>query len=230
MRLLVPSLLLPTLAAAHFRLLSPPARGFVAKDSVNYPCGKYDTPTENRTEWALTGGPVALRMGHEGRAVQVLLGLGTDPGLNYNITLVPTLLETGVGPFCLRDVKIPENLGLTDGQNATIQVVSSGDPTGAVYNCGDIVFRSAPAPNTAECVNGTGVGAAEWKGPSKNANGTDEQATALNQAQPSPTSASSSSSSGAAAAATTTGAAHARPAGLELGGVVLGAVGFAALL
>lgn len=95
--------LLP-LATAHFRLLSPAARGFNEDVLGTFPCGGQDTPSSNRTQWPLSGGPVQLRMGHDRAAVQVLLGIGNDVGSNFNITLVPTIQEEGLGQFCFGDV------------------------------------------------------------------------------------------------------------------------------
>ena len=73
-------------------------------------------------------------MGHVKSAVQVYLGLGNDVGSNFNVTLVPIFQEQGLGEFCMSDVTMPSNLNIVDGQNATIQVVTNGDPTGGLYN------------------------------------------------------------------------------------------------
>lgn len=72
-------------------------------------------------------------MEHDEAAVQVLLGMGNDPGVNFNITLLPTIQEQGIGQFCLGDVVVPEGVA-TEGMNATIQVVTNGDPNGGLYN------------------------------------------------------------------------------------------------
>jgi hypothetical protein len=46
----------------------------------------------------------------------------------------------------------------TDGMNATIQVVTNGDPAGGLYNCADITFSSTAAqPASGVCTNQTGV-------------------------------------------------------------------------
>lgn len=53
---------------------------------------------------------------------------------------------------------IPEGVNITDGTNATIQVLTNGDPDGGLYNCADITFStSAPVPDAGVCTNGTGV-------------------------------------------------------------------------
>ena len=125
---------LPVAALAHFHLDSPTARGFDEDALVQFPCGGQNTPSPNRTLWPLAGGPIQLTMEHDEAAVQVLLGLGNDVGSNFNITLVPTIQEQGIGEFCLGDVQVPTGIHVSDGMNATIQVVTNGDPTGGLYN------------------------------------------------------------------------------------------------
>ena len=73
-------------------------------------------------------------MEHDEAAVQVLMGLGNDVGSSFNITLVPTIQEQGIGKFCLGDVTVPAGTHVTEGMNATIQVVTNGDPNGGLYN------------------------------------------------------------------------------------------------
>lgn len=125
--------LLPLTTLAHFTLDSPPGRSSDEDTMAQFPCGGKSTPSENRTQWSLTGGPIQLQMEHDEAQVQVLLGLGNDPGVNFNITLLPTIQEQGIGQFCLGDVVVPEGVA-TEGLNATIQVVTNGDPQGGLYN------------------------------------------------------------------------------------------------
>jgi hypothetical protein len=77
-------------------------------------------------------------MGHDTAAVQVLLALGNDPGSDYNLTLLPTIQEVGLGKFCLgavgMGVGMGMDLGIKEGVNATVQVVTSGDGGGGLYN------------------------------------------------------------------------------------------------
>ncbi|KAL8794798.1 MAG: hypothetical protein Q9195_002626 [Heterodermia aff. obscurata] len=162
--------LLPLTTLAHFTLDSPPSRSSDEDTMAQFPCGGQKTPSTNRTLWPLTGGPIQLNMEHDEAAVQVLLGMGNDPGVNFNITLLPTIQEQGIGQFCLGDVLVPEGVA-TEGMNATIQVVTNGDPNGGLYNCADITFTSSTSTG-AECKNGTGVGATNYTGQFANANGT----------------------------------------------------------
>lgn len=125
--------LLPLTTLAHFELDSPASRPFLEDSSDQFPCGGQNTPSSTRTQWSLTGGPIQLTMGHDESAVQVLLGLGNDPGVNFNIILQPTIQERGIGQFCLSNVAVPDGVA-TEGMNATIQVVTNGDPSGGLYN------------------------------------------------------------------------------------------------
>lgn len=117
---------------------------------------------------------MALTMGHDQTVIQVLLGLGNDVGSSFNIVLEPTFAQVGLGSFCLPDVELPASLGITEGMNATLQVVTDGEGGGGLYNvrtyfsssrrtisntsrqCADITFTST-APTFSKCSNGTGV-------------------------------------------------------------------------
>lgn len=124
--------LLP-LTTAHFILNWPVGRGFDDDNAVKFPCGGFDTVTSNRTQFPLSGGPIQLDMHHTETRIAVYLALGNDPGSNYNIVLRKQLTEQGLGNFCLGQVDIPSSLNITAGMNATIQVVSNGDPNGGLY-------------------------------------------------------------------------------------------------
>lgn len=132
---LLPLITLPLLASAHFKLIYPPARGFDEEILGTGPCGgqpQSDNP--NRTVVSLTSIPVALVMGHDQTVIQMLLGLGNSPDDSFNITLDHTFAEQGEGDFCLPSVSIPAGAGITDGMNATLQVVTDGDTGGGLYN------------------------------------------------------------------------------------------------
>ena len=120
--------------SAHFNLNYPAPRGFNEDNLSTGPCGGFDTPASDRTPVSTISLAVDLTMGHDETAIQVLLGLGDNPGNNFNITLVPTFRQEGLGEFCLREIPLPSDLGLMDGMNATLQVVTNGDPTGGLYN------------------------------------------------------------------------------------------------
>jgi hypothetical protein len=138
------AVLLPV--SAHFELTYPTVRGFNEDNAGTGPCAGFDTPASDRTSVSTTSVAVALRMGHDEQAVQVLLALGDNPGNNFNITLVPTIRQEGLGEFCLPDIPFPSDLGIMDGMNASIQVVTNGDPNGGLYN-----VRAAPIHVSIPC-------------------------------------------------------------------------------
>lgn len=131
---------LTSLSSAHFTLDSPPARGFDDDALGTFPCGGQNSVANKRTPFPLSGGSIQLTMGHDRSAVQVLIALGNEATGAFNTVLVPTTQEEGIGQFCLSDVQIPESLGVQDGDNATIQVVTNGDPTGGLYNVSNPVL------------------------------------------------------------------------------------------
>lgn len=88
----------------------------------------------NRTDWPLTGGSLLLNVHHPWAFTYVNLGLGGDNTTVFNISLVEGFNQTGNGTFCLPTVAIPESLGLTQGTNASIQVIQIGETGSALYN------------------------------------------------------------------------------------------------
>ncbi|KAL8732381.1 MAG: hypothetical protein Q9166_002779 [cf. Caloplaca sp. 2 TL-2023] len=210
--------ILASLVSAHFTLDFPPAREADEEQSGTFPCGA-STVSSSRTAWPLAGGSIQLTLGHDHSAIQVLVALGNDPGSNFNAVLVPTIQEEGLGKFCLSNVMVPESLGVRDGDNATIQVVTDSESSGGLYNCADITFSSSnSSASTSQCTTGQGVRTTQYTGKA-NANGTDSMMATTSSASgtgaPSPT--ASGSSTGAAGK-------------LELGGTaVLGLLGAWAL-
>jgi hypothetical protein len=92
--------------------------------------------TGNRTDWPISGGSVSLDLHHAWTYVFVNVGLGTNVS-NFNITLTPTFVNvTGNGTYCMPVLPLPSTAAVTDGQNATIQVVTSGASGSALYNVG----------------------------------------------------------------------------------------------
>lgn len=212
--------LLPLTSFAHFHLVYPPTRGFSEDTIVDFPCGGFDKIQDKRTPWPLTGNvPIQLSMEHTSVKGEVLMALGNDPGVNYNIVLKKVFQETGPENFCIGDVTLPAGLNLTAGMNATIQVVTNGDPNGGLYACTDITFTDTPlssADYDTNCKNSTGVSASFVGG--ANPNGTASTASGT----------SASGSTGASATSKGAAAQKTMMAGWALGAVgVIG--GLAAL-
>lgn len=118
--------------SAHFNLQYPKARGDDEDKSSSGPCGTFDTPSTDRTPVSLTSLAIGAKMGHDESAFSIVLGLGNNPS-SFNISLLPTFRQEGLGEFCLPDVPIPGDLGLQDGANGTVQVITNGDPNGGLY-------------------------------------------------------------------------------------------------
>jgi hypothetical protein len=127
--------LLP-LASAHFKLNYPAARGFDEDNLGQFPCGGQNTVSSNRTKFPITGGPIQLEMEHTSARVQVFMALGNEPGDSFNIELLPTIQERGPQNFCIGAgaLTFPPGMRITEGTNATIQVITNGDPSGGLYN------------------------------------------------------------------------------------------------
>ncbi|CAD6502739.1 BgTH12-05329 [Blumeria graminis f. sp. triticale] len=146
------------LAAAHFTLEYPESRGFDEDTLDKFPCGGQNDISEIRTPYPLSNGVIALKMGHIKSRVQVTIALDSDPTTAFNTVLRPTFQETGLGKFCMTGISIPTSLNVQEGMNATIQVLTSGDDDGGLYNCADIVFSAAaPVPVTDDCQNATSI-------------------------------------------------------------------------
>jgi hypothetical protein len=161
-------------------------------------------------------------MGHTQTAVEILIALGSEPGDNYNVTLVPTFQINGLGAFCLPHVDFSEALlgaNITDGMNATVQVQSNGDPTGGLYavsfhldiffvreytncfQCADVQFSSSVTySEPSSCKNNTNVVASAFSGAAaqRNANESTAEGAAQGSSGSSTTSTSTSTSKGAA--------------------------------
>ncbi|KAE8146744.1 hypothetical protein BDV25DRAFT_143394 [Aspergillus avenaceus] len=189
-----------SLASAHFKLDYPTSRGKSEDKMPQFPCGGLSQSSE-RTKVSLSAGdlPVALTLGHSQTAVEVLLGLGNDPGSNFNITLHPTFRIEGLGSFCLPNVTFIESVvgvKLTEGMNATLQVQSNGDPSGGLYACADIQFTDTDYSSPSSCTNNTGIKTIEFTGDAAKHNA--NESTADGKAQSGSSSASSTTGSGGA--------------------------------
>ncbi|EED15362.1 GPI anchored protein, putative [Talaromyces stipitatus ATCC 10500] len=202
------SLALASVATAHFTLDWPVSRGFNEDTMPTFPCGGFNTPVSNRTVIALDAHsiPVDITFHHTQTAVSYLLALGNDPGSSFNITLGPTLAATGLGEFCLPDISL-SSLNLTDGQNATLQVITDGDSGGGLFACADITFSSSVAKNSpSKCANNTGVTATALSGAdgARTANFSNPDGSPRSASPSSSTSSGSSSTSATASAASST--------------------------
>jgi len=155
-QILASAFVLASFANAHFTIEYPEMRGdsfATGASQYIYPCReplilfsiiKYiltfsganvnQTSSTNRTMWPLTGGSLNLDLHHQWTYYFVNLGLGTDYP-TFNITLTQQLLnETGNGTLCMPQIVLPAGVTVSDGQNASIQVVTVGQSGSALYN------------------------------------------------------------------------------------------------
>lgn len=147
---LLPLLALPILTHAHFGLTYPTWRiDSLAEtnESISqwtYPCANTVTmqnTSQARTPWPREGGSLLLDLHHPWTYLFVNLGFGSEV-TNFNISLNPDggrlVNETGNGTFCWNQLTVPssEMLGLevSEGMEASLQVVTVGDSGAALYN------------------------------------------------------------------------------------------------
>jgi hypothetical protein len=115
---------------AHFQLTYPVSRGFDDNTAGNFPCGGFDNVQSVRTDYLMNGSPLQLRMGHDQTHVAVYMAIGNNPGSAFNTVLRQQFVVTGLGDFCMGEISIPSGMNISDGTNATIQVVSNADGSG----------------------------------------------------------------------------------------------------
>ncbi|OJD12647.1 hypothetical protein AJ78_06786 [Emergomyces pasteurianus Ep9510] len=159
-RLIFSLALLLQLVSAHFSIKYPFWRGNSFATQWTRPCGGLNVTT-NRTAWPTSGGSVMFSPSHKWAITYVNLGLGSDDSVIFNISLVQGFNQTGNGTFCFPKIRMPPEVGVTAGSNASIQVVQLTELGSALYNCADITFsENATVLSTDMCTNSSGIG---WK-------------------------------------------------------------------
>jgi len=163
------TLSLLTLTAAHFNIQYPPGR---AESTTDAPCGGAGVSSK-REPWPLTGGEVKFETEHDQSKVEVWLYVGNNPqGTNeFTINLKPVFLEIGLGVFCWDTLSVPKGTaGVENGANATIQLKLTGDD-GALYACSDITFAANASKAPGTCANDSGISAEAIVNPGKGSPG-----------------------------------------------------------
>lgn len=211
------------LVSAHFSIDYPYWRG----DSFTAPASQYNRPCAgvnqslshtNRTLWPLTGGSVVLHVSHPWAITYVNLGLGGDNTTTFNISLVPNFNQTGNGTFCLPAIKLPRDVVVSNGTQASLQVIQLGETGSALYNCADITFSSdAKILGNDKCLNSTGVGGLALTSSSSSSSGGGNTTT-------------SSTSSTSSAAAASSGVEGPSPVGMQMFWIAIAAIGLVELV
>ena len=124
------------MSLAHFTLDWPKARGASETTAENFPCGGF-SDVGQRTDFPISGGPLQLTMGHDLTNVAVYMAVGSNPGSSFNTVLRPQFVVTGLGDFCVGQISVPSSLNVSDGTQATIQVVSNAHGGGGLYQVRD---------------------------------------------------------------------------------------------
>lgn len=140
-------LVLPLLVSAHFHITWPESRNPDDDDQEpNSPCGGYKQSID-RTQVSFPSFPVALEMEHDRSVVEINLALGNDPttAANFNIALQRSFQQQGEGSFCLPMVTIPSGVDITNGMNATLQVITDGEGGGGLYSVRFIATLVSPS-------------------------------------------------------------------------------------
>ncbi|EXJ90085.1 hypothetical protein A1O3_03154 [Capronia epimyces CBS 606.96] len=154
MQLLFSILVASSLASAHFILQYPRSLGFDDDTEGTAPCGGFDFSFNSSDDSVpVDGFPVSMLSTHP--AADWLFRATLDRQEPFNWTnLLPVVSETGLGQFCLPDLKAPSDF---TGKTGILQVMQHG-PDGILYQCAPVNFV-AGVNNTvsSSCQNVTGL-------------------------------------------------------------------------
>ncbi|KXT08752.1 hypothetical protein AC579_6428 [Pseudocercospora musae] len=210
LRSLCTGLIAASLASAHFTLDWPPTAGFVDDDEPTAPCGGAtvvvnDTAPQVQVERFA----VSIFSSHPAGSWSFLAT--TDTQEPYNFTeIVPVVNSTGVGKFCLTDLRAPDDFA---GKAGIIQVIDSS-VDGTLYQCAPVNFVTGSNSTTGSaCTNATGF-TATWTSESTNTSESTGSSDSTNSSKPS---SSPSSSQTTASATSSAGAAMATAMGSVVG-------------
>ncbi|KIX07360.1 uncharacterized protein Z518_02013 [Rhinocladiella mackenziei CBS 650.93] len=142
-------------SSAHFILQYPTSLGFDDEAEGTSPCGGFD-PTFNSTDddsIPVGGFPVSMMSTHP--ASNWLFRVTLDHQAPFNWTnLLPVVDETGLGQFCLPNLKAPDSFA---GQSGLVQVIQQG-PDGILYQCAAVNFVTGVNTTvSSSCTNVTGL-------------------------------------------------------------------------
>jgi hypothetical protein len=89
----------------------------------------------NRTDWPLDGGRVQWNSSHEYAITYINIGLGSAVN-SFNISLLKEYNGTGAGVQCFPKLgqSALTKLNLTDGQQASIQVITISSTGASLFN------------------------------------------------------------------------------------------------
>ncbi|KAK0208518.1 hypothetical protein DFS33DRAFT_1304059 [Desarmillaria ectypa] len=132
-----------SVVSAHFQLQFPDPRGAFNEDNEPTFCDGYNSVAQNRTEFPLDSGFFSLNSEHPTWTAAVYLSTSSNPtSFDDFKQIVPFFQLQGEGIFCLPlNLSSTNATGLTNGQNATIQILFNGGDA-QLYQCADLTLLS----------------------------------------------------------------------------------------
>lgn len=117
-------------SAAHFLLNYPPTIGFNDALEGNAPCGSFtpDFSMDNVTDYHVAGDSLAMTSIHPQATWLFRATLDITASGNWT-SLLPAVLQTGLGDYCEENVKVPASWA---GSKGIIGVVQDA-PDGILY-------------------------------------------------------------------------------------------------
>jgi hypothetical protein len=117
--------------SSHFLLNYPPTIGFDDGLEGTAPCGsfKIDFSTDNVTDFHVGGDALAMTSIHPQATWLFRASLGETSTPKNWTSLLPAVLQTGLGDYCEQDVTVPADFA---GQKGVIGVVQDA-PDGILY-------------------------------------------------------------------------------------------------
>ncbi|KEF53545.1 uncharacterized protein A1O9_10520 [Exophiala aquamarina CBS 119918] len=142
-------------SSAHFILQYPTSLGFDDDAEGNGPCGGFDVVFNTTTDDSVPvdSFPVSMLSTHPATDWLFRATLSKQAPFNWT-NLLPVVSETGLGQFCLPNIKAPSAFV---GQSGLVQVIQKG-PDGILYQCAAVNFVTGVNSTVgSSCTNVTGL-------------------------------------------------------------------------
>ncbi|KAH9824613.1 GPI anchored protein [Teratosphaeria destructans] len=147
-----------SISSAHFILQWPPTAGFDDEAESKSPCGDA-TITVNSSSPEVQVSQFAVSIKNTHPTGQWQFRATTDTQEPYNFTdIVPVVNSTGIGDFCLPNLRAPDDFA---GKAGILQVIDNS-PDGLLYQCAPVNFVTGSNSTVGSaCMNATGF-TASW--------------------------------------------------------------------
>ncbi|KAF2771870.1 hypothetical protein EJ03DRAFT_325122 [Teratosphaeria nubilosa] len=179
-----------SISSAHFILQWPPTAGFDDEAEGTSPCGEA-TVTVNSSSPKVQVSQFAVSIKNTHPTGQWQFRATTDTQEPYNFTdIVPVVNTTGIGDFCLPDLRAPDDFA---GKAGILQIIDNS-PDGLLYQCAPVNFVTGSNSTVGSaCTNATGF-TASWTTEESLSTNASTSGTASSSAATATNSASSSAS------------------------------------